>query len=184
MDDDEVVIEHDSEESTGESEEDIAALEDRADTKVTKLRKELEVVKKEKLENLDGWQRAKADYVNALKRFEEEKKAAILLGTIVAAKAFLPAIDSLERAQMSGVLPEGFEGIVKQLEGAAQSLGLTQFGAIDEQFDPLLHEALGQDNAESKENDDHITAVLETGWKIGDMVLRPAKVRVSHFDEG
>ena len=95
--------------------------------------------------------------------------------------AFLPAIDSLERASAASELPEGFAGIVKQLEEAVSKLGLEQFGAIGETFDPMMHEALGQDEAKSPEDDDKITAVLELGWKIGDHVIRPAKVRVAHF---
>jgi molecular chaperone GrpE len=164
------------------SEEDLEATELRLDTKLVKVRKELEQARKEKQENLDGWQRAKADYVNALKRFEEEKKFALSLGTLKAAVAFLPVIDSLERAKASSELPEGFEGIVKQLEGAIAKLGIEPFGAVGEKFDPMLHEALGQDPAESAEDDDHITAILESGWKMGEQVVRPAKVRVSHFE--
>jgi molecular chaperone GrpE len=181
---DELLLEEDDD-TVGDSEEDIAASEGRAETKIAKLRKELEQAKREKQENLDGWQRAKADYVNALKRFDEEKKAAVDLGTFKAAGAFLSVVDSLERAKASAGeagLPGGFDGILKQLEGAVAKLGLMQFGAIGEKFDPILHEALGQDPTDDKDQDDVITAILEPGWKSGDYVLRPAKVRVSHFE--
>jgi len=149
MDDDDVIIESDDEELGG-SEDELEASESRAETKLAKLRKELETARKEKQENLDGWQRAKADYVNALKRFEQEKASAVTAGTLKAAKAFLPVIDSLERAKEHGELPENFVGIVKQLEAAARSLGLEQIGAVGERFDPSLHEALGQDAVDSK----------------------------------
>lgn len=181
--DDDVVIEPDASENGGGSEEELEAVESRADAKVTKLRKELEQARKEKQENLDGWQRAKADYVNAVKRFEDERQRALELGKIVSAQAFLPALDSLARAKTSGEqLPEGFAGIAKQLESGAKALGLEQIGSVGEQFNPSLHEALGQDAAESESEDDTITAVLESGWKIGDSILRPAKVRVAHFN--
>ena len=179
MDDDDVIIEQDSDDSEGGSEEELEATEARAETKLAKLRIELELAKKEKQENLDGWQRAKADYVNALKRFEEEKKGAVELGTLKAAMAFLPVIDSLERAKGAGELPEGFAGILKQLEGAAGKLGLEQFGAAGEKFNPMIHEALGQDTTEHAEENEKITAVLEPGWKMGEYVVRPAKVRVA-----
>jgi molecular chaperone GrpE len=183
MDDmDDVRIDSDGDEELGGSEEDLEVSESRAETKLAKLRKDLEQTRKEKQENLDGWQRAKADYVNALKRFEEEKSGAVTLGTLKAAKAFLPAIDSLERAKEHGELPEHFVGIVKQLESAMQSLGLEQIGEAGEKFNPLLHEALGQDATDSKKNDDSVTAVLESGWRLGDIVIRPAKVRVAHFE--
>jgi molecular chaperone GrpE len=181
MNDDDVIIEEDGDEETGGSEEELEANEARLDTKLAKMRVELDQAKKEKQENLDGWQRAKADYVNALKRFEEDKKTALEIGTLKAALAFLPAIDSLERAKGTTELPEGFAGIVKQLEGAVAKLGLTQFGIVGDMFDPMMHEALGQDEAKSAEEDDTITAILETGWKMGEQVVRPAKVRVAHF---
>ncbi len=182
MQDMDVSIEADGSEELGGSEDELEAEESRAESKLAKLRKELEQARKEKQENLDGWQRAKADYVNALKRFEEEKKAALEMGALKAAKAFLPAIDSFERAKQSSELPEGFAGIVKQLEDAVGKLGLEQFGKVGDQFDPMLHEALGQDPVISAKEDDKVTAVLETGWKTGEQVVRPAKVRVSHFE--
>jgi molecular chaperone GrpE len=181
-DEDDVIIESNGSEELGGSEDDLEATEALASTKITKMRKELEQVKKEKQENLDGWQRAKADYVNALKRFEEEKQAAINLGTLRAAMAFLPAIDSLDRANGSSEIPEGFAGIVKQLEDALKKLGLTQFGTIGEDFDPNLHEALGQEATDSPEAEGTIVAILEPGWKSGEQVLRPAKVKVAHFE--
>lgn len=184
-DEDDVVIESADGDGEGMSEDELEAMESRGETKVLKLRKELEQAKKDKQENLDGWQRAKADYVNALKRFEEEKNAAVQLGTLKAAMAFLPVIDSLERAKGSmktDELPEGFAGIVKQLEGAVGKLGLTQFGTIGDTFDPMLHEALGQETTDDESKDDTITAVLEQGWKSGEHVIRPAKVKVAHFE--
>ena len=176
---DDITIERDGREEDGLSEEELEVRESRVDGKLQKVKKELEVVKKEKQEYLDGWQRAKADYVNALKRFEGEKKGAMDLGALKAAKAFLPAIDSLERAEAVGDVPESFKGIAKQLHDAAHSLGLTKFGAVGDAFDPMHHEALGQDIATSPEEDETVSAVLEQGWKLHETVVRPAKVRVA-----
>lgn len=173
---DDVTIEADGA-SEGGSEEEIEAQESRVDSKVEKLKRELETVKNEKQEYLDGWQRAKADYVNAAKRFEEDRMKAMALGKLAAFKAFLPAMDSLIRAKASGEIPESFAGIAKQLEDAAASHGLVPFGAVGEAFDPMLHEALGQD-AGGKDEDDTVSAVLEHGWKVGEEVIRPARVRV------
>ncbi|MBU6323203.1 MAG: nucleotide exchange factor GrpE [Patescibacteria group bacterium] len=149
--------------------------------RIAKLTSELDACKTEKQEYLDGWQRAKADYVNALKRFDEEKKAERMRGVIKAAEALLPAFDALERAKEHGGLPEGFAGIVRQLEGGFSSLGLEPLGEAGEAFNPALHDALGQDPAPSAGADDTVSAVLERGWKLGDSVIRPAKVRVYHF---
>lgn len=164
------------------SEEDLEAAADRADAKVKKLKDELEKVKREKQEYLDGWQRAKADYVNALKRFEEERRDAVSLGRLASARAFLPVLDTLSRAESFGELPEAMKGIARELHEAMSSLGLTPFGAIGEEFNPAFHEALGQELASSKDEDNKITEVYETGWKSQEAVVRPAKVRVSYFE--
>lgn len=149
--------------------------------KVKKLKEELERIKKEKQDNLDGWHRAKADYVNALRRFEDEKKEAKDAGVAAAIEALLPAYDAIERAKEHGELPPGFDAIVKQLEAAFSSLGLAALGTVGEDFNPALHEALGQDEVKEKEQEGTVTALLERGWMRGGRVLRPAKVRVAHY---
>ncbi len=179
MNEDDVVISQDGTEEAGMSEEELEASESQASSKVTKIKKELETAKKERQEYLDGWQRAKADYVNALKRFEEEKKGAVALGVSVSARAFIPVMDSLERAEAHGEIPEAFSGIAKQLHEASKTLGLEKFGTVGEKFDPNLHEALGQDPTDDASQDDVVTTVLECGWRTKDMVIRPAKVRVA-----
>jgi len=130
---------------------------------------------------MDGWQRSKADYVNLLKRFEDESKGAESKGKIKAVETLLPAFDALERAKEHGEVPEGFLAIAKQIESAFASLGLEEVGKVGESFDPALHEALGQDPTDEKEKDDIITVVLERGWRVRETVIRPAKVRVAHF---
>lgn len=179
--DEDVVFERDASSGDGMSEEELEAKESRVDGKLQKVKKELEAVKKEKQEYLDGWQRAKADYVNALKRFEEEKKSIAERGTINAVKALLPAYDALERAKSAGELPEGFAGIAKQLESAFAGFGVKPMGEIGEAFDPSTHEALGTDPTDEKKKDYTISAILEQGYTIGDSVLRPARVRVYQY---
>jgi len=177
-DHDDINIEADGAEEVGMSEEELEATESREGAKVSKIRKELEACKAERQEYMDGWQRAKADYVNVLKRGEEEKKSAQEKGTVKAAKAFIGVLDSLTRAEASGEVPEAFQAISKQIHAAATSLGLTPFGAVGDAFNPEQYEALGQDPVEDILLDDTVTAVLEQGWKAGDMVVRAAKVRV------
>lgn len=154
----------------------------RPEDKLAKMREELKGCRAEKQEYMDGWQRAKADYVNALKRFETDAKVSELRGRVRAVETLLPAFDALERAKEHGDVPEGFMGIAKQLEGAFASLGLEEIGKVSDKFNPAVHEALGQDKVESAEEDDTLTAILEKGWRVGDSVIRPAKVRVGHFN--
>jgi molecular chaperone GrpE len=184
MSDDDFMVDDESAENRkrqADSESDIEAEESSATAKVKRVKDDLADAKAEAKANLDGWQRAKADYVNALKRFEGEKKGERVRGVEKAVEQLLPAFDALERAKDHGEVPEGFQAIAKQLESAFASLGLEPLGTVGEKFDPSLHEAYGQDPAESQEQDDTITAVLERGYKLGDRILRPAKVRVAHF---
>lgn len=173
-DDQDVVVEADGSEELSRDEA------GEASGKVSKQKGEIERLRAEKQEYLDGWQRAKADYVNALKRFDDEKKNAIELGKVITVGAFLPVMDSLERAKAAGEIPESFKGIVMQLETAAKALSLSKIGEVGEAFNPSLHEALGQDATTDPLKDDTITAVLEPGWKSKEAVIRPAKVRVAH----
>ncbi len=154
---------------------------DAPEAKIAKMREELGACRKDKQEYMDGWQRAKADYVNLLKRFETETKSSELRGRVGAVEVLLPAFDALERSKEHGEIPEGFLAIAKQLEGAFATLGLEETGKVGEAFNPAYHEALGQDPTDEKAKDDIITVVLERGWKVGDTIIRPAKVRVAHF---
>ena len=171
--------------------------EEKAENKIAKMREELNTCRQEKQEYMNGWQRAKADYVNALKRFESDAKASGLRGKVKAVETLLPAFDALERAKEHGDVPEGFMGIARQLESAFADLGLEEIGKVGDTFNPTIHDALGQDAIDTIETDDTVTVVLEKGWKIsstsstglttgglgtdGDIVIRPAKVRVAHF---
>jgi molecular chaperone GrpE len=161
--------------------EDEEAFEQGAEMKMAKSRDELATCRKEKQEYMDGWQRAKADYVNLLKRFEVETKSSKVAGVVKAVETLLPAFDALERSKEHGEVPEGFLAIARQIESAFASLGLESMGEVGEHFNPALHEALGQDPIDSAAKDDTITGVLEKGWKLGEVVIRPAKVRVAHF---
>ena len=161
--------------------EDPERSEGEKENKIAKMREELSACRKEKQEYMDGWQRAKADYVNALKRFGDDAKASELKGKIKAVEVLLPAFDALERAKEHGEIPEGFLAIAKQIESAFSSLGLKEIGKIGEKFNPAIHDALGQDTVDSAETDDTVTVVLEKGWEVGDFIIRPAKVRVGHF---
>ncbi|MCX6786779.1 MAG: nucleotide exchange factor GrpE [Candidatus Kaiserbacteria bacterium] len=154
--------------------------EEHAEGKMRKLQEELNACRKEKQEYMDGWQRAKADYVNMLKRGNNEIKDAQVKGIAKAVEALFPAFDAIERAKDHGEIPEGFQAIIKQLEIAFKSLGLIEVET--KFFDPALHEALAIEPVKNKEKDNFITVVLEKGWRIdGGPIIRPAKVRVAHF---
>ena len=184
---DEVTIEPESGRSDLPDEE----VEKTAENKIAKMREEIAACRKESREYMDGWQRAKADYVNALKRFDEEKKGERERGVVEAVNELFPAFDAIERSKEHGDMPKGFSAIVRQFETAFASLGLKPIGEVGEAFDIAFHEALGTDLAKSAAEDNTVSAVLERGWRINDKIIRPAKVRVAclpdrqaHFASG
>jgi molecular chaperone GrpE len=127
--------------------------------------------KAEEMEN--NWKRALADYKNLEKRVVEEKQefAKYSLSTFVG--ELLTIIDNLEKAQehlkdtgVSLVL-DGFKALLKKE-------GVLEIESYEKDFDPLLHDAIEMgEGAEGK-----IIKVLEKGYKIGNRILRPAKVVV------
>ena len=156
--------------------------EGQAEAKVKKLREELTACRKEKQTEEKEAVLAQAVDVSAIKSETEEKKQERGRGTVKAVEALLPALDALERAKEHGEAPPGFASIAKQLENAFASLGLESIGEVGERFDPALHEALGQDQADSPATDGTVNSVLERGWRMGEALVRPAKVRVAHLN--
>ncbi len=150
-----------------------------AESKILKIRKELKRCHSEKKEYLDGWQRAKADYVNVLRRLEEDKQKANILGIIRAVKTLLPVLDSLERARNANEIQKGFDAIEKQIIKSFAVLGVLEIPTkIGEAFNPSYHETLGQAKTDDVSKDETISSVLEKGWQINDIVIRPTKVRI------
>lgn len=138
-----------------------------------------------------GWQRALADYENVkrdLSARAEEARRAIRAGL---ASDLLPVVDNFAQAvkfqpDLSGA-PEdvrkkiepwlqGILYIEKQFEEALKQMGVERI-ATDGKFDPKWHEAAGEKHEDGREPNT-ILEVLIPGWKIGELVLRPAKVIV------
>ena len=149
-----------------------------------KLREKLAKAVEEKQEYLDGWQRSRADFVNASKRFEEEKKDIRRREVSDAVEALIPALDSLQHAKVGGDLPPQFSAIEKQLISGFTALGVEEINPeAGEAFNPQYHEALKQEPVMDAKLDGMVTHVLQSGWKIGEHVIRPARVSVGDFTE-
>lgn len=149
-----------------------------------KLREKFAACTKEKQEYLEGWQRARADFANAKRQFEEEKSAMKSYAASAAAEALLPALDSLERARAAGELPADFAGIAKQLSDGFAGLGIEQIlPKAGDDFNPREHEALQQEPVEKESLDGTVVQVLSPGWKTENQVLRPARVSVGSYNK-
>lgn len=155
-----------------------------AKAKLKKLRDELEKVKKERQEYLNGWQRCKADAVNArreaLRAAEKETERArdILIHDII------PALDSFEAASVSEAWAtvdeswrKGMENVRDLLFDALAKSGVSRYGRVGELFNPAIHEIVAEEK-DGAAKPHTITRVARSGYKIGDRVLRPAQVVV------
>jgi len=162
-------------------------LEENPKDALKKLREKLKVCVAEKQEYLEGWQRARADYINARKA-EEKEKAEIL--TMAKEKMFselLPVLDSFELAFSNKEAWEkidknwrlGVESIYGKFSEILNANGVKEISGIGEKFNPEFHQAVESIMVEEKEKDGLVAQVVQKGYQIGGKVVRPSKVKVN-----
>lgn len=135
------------------------------------------------LEIFQDMQRLQADFVNYRARVERDRGVERQLAVAETLKAFLPVLDDLDRAQAHGDLSDGpMLAIAQKLRAAGEKLGLSVFGEKGEKFDPEIHEALVR-NVSAEVSEPTIADVIERGYKVGERLLRPAKVAVFVAEE-
>jgi molecular chaperone GrpE len=150
--------------------------------KMQKLRDELVAAKKERQEYLDGWQRAKADLINAKKDAADALQRAAALGRDAFVEEMIPALDSFDMAMRSDAWKSvdaawrvGVESIYSQIQGVLMAHGVEIFGKDGEKFDPALHEAI----EEREGGESHtIAKVLRCGYRTKQRILRAAQVAI------
>lgn len=132
-------------------------------------------------EYLNDLKRVNAEYANYRIRTDREKAALTESTTAHVLKGFLPILDDLDRAEKHGDVTEGtpLASMVQKLRALVAKAGMTAFGEKGEPFDPNLHEAIAQLPG-APEHADEIADVVEVGYRIGDRLVRPAKVAVFH----
>lgn len=147
------------------------------DEKVKKLEEELAAQK-------DKYMRLAAEYDNYRKRTANEKLSLYDDATAKAVTELLPVADSVRMAldNLADADPEivkGIELISNQLDKSFEKLKIESFGKIGDEFDPNLHNAISKvDSEELGENT--IAQVFQTGYKIGDKIIRHAMVQVAN----
>jgi molecular chaperone GrpE len=129
-------------------------------------------------------QRTQADFENYRKRTARDAAAAQTRGVRKLARELLPAIDNLERAlaaadsTSAGELAAGIKLVHDEVLAALSRAGIEPFSPEGEQFDPQHHEAVAQQPAPDTEPGT-IVEVYQRGYRLGDAVLRPARVSVA-----
>ncbi len=121
-------------------------------------------------------QRVQADFANYRKRALRDQEMAAERAKAVVLSQLLPVIDDLDRARSHGDLEAGpMKSVADKLATALTGLGLAEFGAEGEEFDPSLHEAVQHEGDGSNPVIGH---VMRKGYRFGDQVLRHALVGV------
>ena len=154
--------------------------------KLTAKNKELgdsiEKMRKEHDELQDKYLRVCAEYDNFRKRTQKERDGIFTDAYSDALKEILPIFDNLERAALytePDKLTEGLSLIWKSAKDTLTKLGVEEFGAVGEKFDPTIHNAVMHIDDDSV-GEDEIIEVFQKGYKRGEKIIRHAMVKVAN----
>ena len=143
---------------------------------------EVAALRKERDELVDTLQRVQAEFDNFRKRAARDQKSLVARAHERLVKELLPVLDDLERAleaaeaHEEAKLEEGVALVTRSFADVLRREGLEEV-PTDGKFDPHVHEALLSQPSEAEEGS--VIEVLQKGYRLGDRVLRPARVVVA-----
>lgn len=170
-------------------------IEENSETKIKKLRKQLQDSEKEKLQHLEDLQRAKAEFLNAKRRLEEERTLDKERAVTKQIEKLLPMCDSFHMAMankeawdaIDETWRRGVESIYTQLQSILTSYGVEEVNPIGAVFNPQEHEAMTNVPVPLKEQNNTIISVIQNGFvrTLGgkSQLIRPARVIVGEYTE-
>jgi len=174
--------------SVENEEPELADIEETSSDKIKKIRAKLARCEEEKKNILDESQRAKADFLNARRRLDEERVRDRIRSQIGHVEELLPLCDSFEMAMNDKEIWEkadeawrkGIEGIQSQLNRILSNNNVVEISPQGEPFNPHQHEAVGTEEVTDKNLQDVVISVVQKGYelKMGDKteLIRPARV--------
>lgn len=158
---------------------------------VKKLRDKLKACETEKQQYMTGWQRAKADLINARKQDEKDKTEFVKFANEMLVHEVLPVFESYEMAthdkekwqNVDKTWREGVEQIFLQLKKVLEKHGVKEIDPLGEQYDHNVHEAVALAETEKIEEDNKIINVISKGFSMNGKIIKVPKVRVAHLKE-
>jgi molecular chaperone GrpE len=123
-------------------------------------------------------QRLQAEYANYRKRVDRDRAAVREQAVASTLAGLLPVLDAIDQAREHGELSGGFKSVADTLQAALGRLGLAVYGEKGDPFDPKIHEALTHSYSPDV-TEDTCVEILQPGYKVGDRILRPARVAVA-----
>ena len=151
---------------------------------------EIEKVQAERDEYLHGWQRAKADAINARKRMEEDMKIFRQMANQGLLEDLLPVLQSFEVAFANKELWEkadknwrmGVEHIYHQLKSVLETNGLSEINPVlGEKFDPMRDDVSEHIIVNNEKQNGVTMRVIERGYALNGKLIKPPKIAVGEF---
>jgi molecular chaperone GrpE len=123
-------------------------------------------------------QRLQAEYANYRKRVDRDRAAVREQAVATVLTGLLPVLDAIDQAREHGELSGGFKSVADSLSSAVGKLGLVAYGEKGDPFDPKIHEALTHTYSPDV-TEDTCVEIFQPGYKVGERILRPARVAVA-----
>jgi molecular chaperone GrpE len=123
-------------------------------------------------------QRLQAEYANYRKRVDRDRATVREHAVAGALSELLPVLDAIGQAREHGELSGGFKSVADSLQAAVGKLGLVSYGQRGDAFDPKIHEALTHTYSPDVDEDTCVE-IFQPGYKVGERILRPARVAVA-----
>ncbi|HJZ00187.1 MAG TPA: nucleotide exchange factor GrpE [Streptosporangiaceae bacterium] len=123
-------------------------------------------------------QRLQAEYANYRKRVDRDRAAVREQAVATVLTGLLPVLDAIDQAREHGELSGGFKSVADSLQSAVGKLGLVAYGEKGDAFDPKIHEALTATYSPDV-TEDTCVEIFQPGYKVGEKILRPARVAVA-----
>ena len=154
-----------------------------------KLRADLKQAKAEKAEYLTGWQKERAEFANYKKQederranFSEAMRERILTRFLSVADSFNMAFANKEAwEKVDENWRKGVEYIFNLMNTIFEEYGVKPIGEVGEAFDPNIHQSIDVVPTDKKEDAHKVATVIQKGYKLGERVMRPARVNVYEY---
>ena len=156
--------------------------EEKKDNNAADLEAELQKVKEERDGYLNGWKRAKADFINYQKDESKRSEELMKFAALGVIEDMIPVLDHLNLALMTmkkaGTVESGVEMVRNQMEEVLKKRGLQKIQvSLGNLFDPHVHESVGEIEAEYPPGS--VGEIVEQGYILQGRVVRPARVRIT-----
>lgn len=158
--------------------------------KLKKLRQQLKEARIQSQEYLTGWQKERADFANYKSEEEKKRKKRIEGMKLNLISDFFPVLDSFDMAfsnkdaweKVDPAWRTGVEYIHTQFMNTLEQYNVSLIDKRGVDFDPSIHDPIEHIEVENESDNDKIIAIIQKGYKSGDMILRPAKVKVGKYE--